>query len=206
MIRAGEGCCRPPSFGAVSGSQCIRVQHRVRPSACQRAAFKGVCRGGFAGSSTRHMRHGRPLGLMAQQKFLVASCDGKGTRPGLKPGFSWGPDSVKLSTRAREKERMTCNRQARQHAPGAWRPSPRPLRRLQTLANGQRPPPPRDALAIGPLWGSRVPAFAGGTHMTEQGPGRWDEREFPDAPPLLSPKITHRKTTPRSPTSCLSRF
>lgn len=28
----------------------------------------------------------------------------------------------------------------------------------------RRPPPPRDALAIGLLWGSRVPAFSGGTY------------------------------------------
>lgn len=51
--------------------------------------------------------------------------------------------------------------------------------------------------------GSRLSLVA---HMTEQGPGRWDEREFPDGPLLLSPKPTHRKITPRSPTSCLSRF
>lgn len=126
--------------------RCIGVA--VHSSAASSPAFRlsedGIqrcCRRSFAESSTRHMHRGRRLGLIAQQKSPRAPCDGKGTRPGARAGLLLGDGFGQALDAGDAKERMTRNRQARQDAPGAaWRwPSPRPLRRLQTLATTPTP-------------------------------------------------------------------
>lgn len=204
MIRAGEGRCRPPWFGAVSGLQCIRVQHRVRPSACQRTTFKmlpeKLCR-------IQHQAHApwstswprRPPKV--PRRVLRREGHPSGAQAGLLLGDRFG----QALDAGNAKERMTRNGQARGDAPGA-------LAAAISQAAVQIAEPGDDAhprlempspLALFGGLGSRLSLVA---HMTEQGPGRWDEREFPDAPSLLSPKTTHRKITPRFPTSCLSRF
>lgn len=203
VIRAGEGRCRPRGSALYRGCSAFEcsIESGIAPV---RGRHSRCCRRSFAESSTRHMRRGRRLGLVDRKSPSARLATGRAPVRGPSRA-SLGGQIRSSFGRGQRKGTNDAQRTGEGDAPGA-------LAAAISQAAVQIAEPGDDAhprlempspLALFGGLGSRLSLVA---HMTEQGPGRWDEGEFPDAPSLLSPKTTHRKITPRFPTSCLSRF